>query len=62
MLLPATRPNIAVLAFTQISGAMPTQASALLMLLIAAIVGTALILVAAALSVRAIRINRRSEA
>jgi iron(III) transport system permease protein len=61
MLLPATRPNIAVLAFTQISAAMPTQASALLMLLIAAIVGMTLIYGAAALSVRAIRISRRSE-
>jgi iron(III) transport system permease protein len=62
MLLPATRPNIAVLAFTQISAAMPTQASALLILLIVAIVGATLLYAATSTSLRAIRTSRGSRA
>jgi iron(III) transport system permease protein len=42
MLLPPTSPNVAVLAYTSVSAAMPNQASALLVLLLLAIVGVAL--------------------
>jgi iron(III) transport system permease protein len=43
MLLPATRPNVAVLAYTDIFAALPTVASALLVLLLLAIMATALL-------------------
>jgi iron(III) transport system permease protein len=46
MLLPSTRPNVAVLVYTHIISGVPTQASALLVLLLAAIVGMALLYVA----------------
>lgn len=46
MLLPSTRPNVAVLVYTHIISGVPTQASALLVLLLAAIVGVALLYVA----------------
>lgn len=47
MLLPSTRPNVAVLVYSHIVAGIPTAASALLVLLLAAIAGVALIAVAA---------------
>ena len=46
MLLPSTRPNVAVLVYTHIISGVPTQASALLVLLLVAIIGVALLYVA----------------
>lgn len=46
MLLPSTRPNVAVLVYTHIISGVPVQASALLVLLLAAIVATALVFAA----------------
>jgi ABC-type Fe3+ transport system permease subunit len=47
MLLPATQPNVAVVAYTNVFAAMPTAASAVLVLLLLAIMAAALLFVAA---------------
>ncbi len=47
MLLPATQPNVAVVAYTNVFAAMPTAASAVLVLLLLAIMAVALLFVAA---------------
>lgn len=62
MLLPPTSPNVAVLAYTSVSAAMPNQASALLVLLLLVIVGIALVYAAGGAAVRLARIDhaRRS--
>ena len=58
MLLPPTSPNVAVLAYTSVSAAMPNQASALLVLLLLAIVGVALIYTAGSAALSFARIGR----
>jgi iron(III) transport system permease protein len=57
MLLPPTSPNVAVLAYTSVSAAMPNQASALLVLLLVAIVGVALAYAAGGAALRSARIR-----
>jgi iron(III) transport system permease protein len=59
MLLPATTPNVAVLAYTSIFAAMPTQASALLVLLLLAIFAVALLYAAGGMALRFVQIGHR---
>jgi iron(III) transport system permease protein len=59
MLLPATTPNVAVLAYTSIFAAMPTQASALLVLLLLAIFAVALLYAAGGMALRFVQIGHQ---
>jgi iron(III) transport system permease protein len=58
MLLPPTSPNVAVLAYTSVSAAMPNQASALLVLLLLAILGVALAYAAGSAALSFARVGR----